>query len=284
MRTKTMLEGYGFLTPWIIGFLIFMVAPLGRSLYYAFQDLRVTSGQLDATFIGLRHFRFAFTVDVDFLPIVRNTVVEMALQVPLILIFAMFSALLLNRSFRGRVFFRGVFFLPVIIAAGSTLQNLLDQGAAAAPIFTSWDIVSLLDGYVSPDLLAPLLAFLDSSMLVMWKAGVPIIILIAGLQTISTSLYEAARCDGATPWESFWKITFPMIQPMLLVSTLFCIVDSFTSVNNEMMQYIYTRIFVTINYGYASAIGWIYFILIFLVIGFVLLLFRNTSAMRHERR
>ncbi|RKN70141.1 carbohydrate ABC transporter permease [Paenibacillus ginsengarvi] len=284
LKGRHFAEGYSFVALWTIGFLVFMAIPLVRSLLYSFQDLKVNSGRLQATWVGLQNYRQAFTVDVEFTPILTSTMLQTIFNVPLILIFSMFSAILLNRPMKGRIFFRGVFFLPVIIAAGETLQKLTAQGAATLPIFQQYDLKSVLQDYIPLELLTPLLTMMDSLTLVMWGAGVPILILLAGLQTISPSLYEAAKCDGATPWENFWKITFPMIMPMLLVSTLFCIVDSFTSVMNKMMKYIYTLVFNKFNYGYASAVGWIYFIFIFLVIGVVFFLFRNTTAVARDRR
>ncbi|WP_409341473.1 carbohydrate ABC transporter permease [Paenibacillus sp. MBLB4367] len=284
LKGRHIWEGYSFVALWTFGFLVFMAIPLVRSLLYSLQDLKVSSGRLEATYVGLKNYRQAFTVDVEFMPILKETMLKMGFQVPLILIFAMFSAILLNRPMKGRIFFRGVFFLPVIIAAGETLQKLTAQGAATLPIFQQYDMKSMLQDYIPLELLTPLLSMMDSLTLVMWGAGVPILILLAGLQTISPTLYEAAKCDGATPWENFWKITFPMIMPMLLVSTLFCIVDSFTSVMNKMMRFINMLVFNKFSYGYASAIGWIYFVFIFIVIGIVFAIFRNTSAMAKDRR
>ena len=123
----------------------------------------------------------------------------------------------------------------------------------------------------------PLLTMLDSLTVSMWDSGVPILIFLAGLQSISINLYEAAKVDGATAWESFWKVTFPMIKPMILVNILFCIVNSFTKANNEVMDYlIKTVMFGKLDYGYGSALGWIYFVVIFIIIGLVLFFFRDS--------
>ncbi|MBD2861515.1 carbohydrate ABC transporter permease [Paenibacillus oceani] len=284
LRTRTMFEGYAFVSLWVIGFAVFMAMPLIESIIYSFQDLKLTGGKLASTPVGLKHYRHAFTVDVDLLPTLQTTMVKMIVHVPLILIFSMFSALLLNRPMKGRVFFRGVFFLPVIIATGQTLSTLTKQGAATLPIFQQAGLKETLAEYIPLQLLNPLLTMMDSLTLVMWGAGVPILILLAGLQTVSPTLYEAAKCDGATGWECFWKITFPMLMPMLFISTLFSIVDSFTSVTNEMMRFIYELIFNKFNFAYGAAVGWIYSICIFVIIGIVFFLFRNTTALSQERR
>ncbi len=283
MRTRHMMEGYSFIGIWIIGFLLFMAVPLSKSLYYSFQELKITEQGLEATFVNIQNFREAFTVDVQFLPRLIGTISSLLIQVPLILIFAMFCALLLNRPLKGRGLFRSIFFLPVIIASGAVLQKLMEQRATTLPIFARYDLASTLNEYIPVQILLPLLKMMDALTLVMWDSGVQILIFLAGLQSISVSLYEAAKCDGATPWESFWKITFPMITPMILVSTLFSIVNSFTKVNNSVMTYIHDAVFKKIDYGYAAALGWIYFTVIFIIICFVFFLFRNSSVYTRER-
>jgi len=275
MRARHVLEGYSFISLWVVGFLLFLAVPFGQSLYYSFNQMQLTNQGLVATYNGIQYYREAFTLDVEFVPKLLSTVTTMVVHVPLIIVFAMFSALLLNRPFRGRMAFRSIFFLPVIIASGTVLQKLLDQGAATLPIFVQYDLARILSQYVPGEVLLPLLRMADSLTLVMWDSGVQILIFLAGLQSISPSLYEAAKCDGATPWESFWKITFPMITPMILVNILFSIVNSFTKVNNAVMEYIHAVAFKENNYGYGAALGWIYFAIIFAVILLVMLLFRR---------
>lgn len=283
MRGRHILEGYSFISLWIIGFLLFMAIPLGKSFYYSLNNLEMSKNGLIASYAGMLHYREAFTTDVDFLPLLKSTLTTMLTQVPLILIFAMFSALLLNGKIKGRGFFRGIFFLPVIIASGAILKELLQQGAAQLPIFYQYDLFGKLNGFIPAELLEPLLKYADSLTLVMWDSGVQILIFIAGLQTISPSLYEAAHCDGATKWEAFWKVTFPMITPMLFVNTLYSIVNSFTKADNKVMDYIMNSVFANNNYAYGSAMGWIYFIVISLVLGIVFLIFRRSLAAAEGR-
>lgn len=146
-------------------------------------------------------------------------------------------------------------------------------------------MIFALNGFFPTAILIPLLEFADQLLLVMWDSGVQILIFLAGLQTISPSLYEAAKCDGATKWESFWKITFPMLMPMIFVNTLYSIVNSFTNPNNFMMNHIISNVFgANGDYAYGSAMGWIYFVLIFIIIGFTFLLFRRGLANVEERR
>ncbi|WP_144027102.1 sugar ABC transporter permease [Paenibacillus sp. FSL R7-0273] len=284
MRARYYMEGYSFISLWLIGFLLFMAIPLGRSLYYSFQKLQVSQNGLIASFVGTDHYRAAFTTDVNFLPLLKDTMVSMLTQVPLILIFSLFCAILLNRKLVGKTFFRGIFFLPVIIASGAILSKLMDQGAANLPIFYNENLYSKLSAFIPGDLLETLLQYAESLTLVMWDSGVQILIFLAGLQTISITLYEAAKCDGATAWEGFWKITFPMIMPMMLVNTLFSIVSSFTKADNQMMTHILNVVFKTNDFGYGSAMGWIYFVIIFLILGLVFLLFRKSLSTTEGRK
>ncbi|MCR2823855.1 carbohydrate ABC transporter permease [Lederbergia panacisoli] len=275
MKTRHILEGYSFVGPWIIGFLLFMAVPLGRSFYYSLNNLKPTKQGLQATFVGMKNYRDAFTTDVNFFPLLLETMKDMLTQVPLILIFAMFCAILLNRNAFGRTFFRGIFFLPVIIASGAALRKLMEQGAATLPIFYQFDLYRQLNAFIPDGVLDPLLQYADALTLVMWDSGVQILIFLAGLQTISPSLYEAAKIDGATEWEVFWKITFPMLIPMIFVNTLYSIVNSFTKPDNGVMNHLLNVVFVSNNYAYGSAIGWLYFIFIFIVLGIVFLVFRR---------
>ncbi|PLT46469.1 binding-protein-dependent transport systems inner membrane component [Paenibacillus pasadenensis] len=283
IRSRHALEGYGFVLPWIIGFLLFLAVPLGRSFYYSLHTLEPSPAGLTATYVGLLHFREAFTTDINFLPLLQSTMTAMLTQVPLILIFSMLSALLLNRPGRLRGAFRGIFFLPVIIASGAILRELLEQGAARLPIFAQQDLYVKLGRFIPEQVLEPLLLYADSLTLVMWDSGVQILIFLAGLQTISPSLYEAAHMDGATKWEAFWKITFPMIVPMMFVNTLFSIVNTFTKADNGIMNHLMNVVFRDNNYGYGSAIGWLYFMFIFIVLGVVFALFRRSMSQSEGR-
>jgi ABC-type sugar transport system permease subunit len=276
-RWRHFTEGYLFVSPWMIGFFLFMAIPLGQSLYYSMNDLKLSKEGLLAAYVGWKHYSDAFTTDIAFLPLLKQTITSMLQQVPLIMIFSLFSALLLNRPSRGRVIFRGIFFMPVIIASGAILKKLLEQGVAKLPLFTD-SLFDQLNLFIPDSILEPFFQFSGSLTLVMWDSGVQILIFLAGLQTISASLYEAARCDGATKWECFWKITFPMIMPMIFVNTLFSIVNSFTKADNLVMGYIQNVVNSQNKYDYAAALGWIYFVIIFIILIFVFLIFRKSMT------
>lgn len=283
MRARYFVEGYSFIGLWLVGFLVFMAVPLGRSLYYSFQDLQVSKGGLLATFVGMEHYRAAFTTDVNFLPLLKSTMVSTVTQVPLILIFSLFCAILLNRGLVGKTFFVACSFCRSSLLQGDPGQ-IDGSGCRKFTDFYNQDLYDKLHNFIPGDILKSLLKYAESLTLVMWDSGVQILIFLAGLQTISVSLYEAAKCDGATAWESFWKITFPMIMPMMLVNTLFSIVSSFTKADNQIMSHILNVVFKNNDFGYGSAMGWIYFVFIFLVLGLVFLLFSKSLGATEGRK
>ncbi|HEY0827469.1 MAG TPA: sugar ABC transporter permease [Bacilli bacterium] len=276
------LEGYLFVAPWLIGFFIFMANPLLKSLVYSFQELKVTAAGLEGTYVGLKNYLFAFTVDVNFLPYLWQTFTYLLVVIPVCTIFALASALILNKPMYGRSLFRAIFFLPVIIASGVVLQKMMDQ-QASRHLFYDEGLFDTLNLIIPTYILFPILGSMDVITFIMWQSGVQILIFLAGLQTISPSLYEAAQCDGATRWESFWKITLPMIVPMIFVNILFTIVHTFTAADNVMMDHIRWYVLQS-NYGYSAAMGWLYFLVCFAVIGFVFFLFRNSNLSLDERK
>ena len=115
-------------------------------------------------------------------------------------------------------------------------------------------------------ILNSLINIMDRAFLIMWSSGVQILIFLAGLQSISGSIYESAKVDRATEWEMFWKITVPMIMPILQVNVVYTIADSFTDYNNKLLQYVNTKMFGTIDYGLGSAMAWIYFLISFVIL------------------
>ena len=209
----------------------------------------------------------------------------MVLKVPLIVIFSFFAATLLNKPFKGRGLARTVFFLPVILTSGvifaiensnmlmSMAQESINNPAAqgnSAGAFESLQLQALLStSNLPPTFVEYLTNAVDQIYDVINASGVQILVFLAGLQSISPSLYEAAHVEGATGWEAFWKITFPMVSPLILVNVVYSIVDSFTKPTNEMMIAIQDTAFKLSYYGYSAAMAWIYFIVVLILLGIV---------------
>ncbi|MBP1989444.1 carbohydrate ABC transporter permease [Paenibacillus eucommiae] len=270
-RWKDYSTGYLFMLPWAIGFAVFVAFPVGWSFFNSFNSVRLTGAGFTYTWVGLDNFRRVLMED-NVYPIKLVTYFqEMLLIIPLILIFSFFVSLLLNQKMPGRAFIRAIFFLPVIFATGQVLMELFGQGAGKLPFIEQYNLEGLLRQYMGPRLAEPMLNVLSRAVIILWYSGVQILIFIAGYQTIPRSVYEAIRIDGATPWESFWKITLPAMVPFIGLNAVFTIVDLFTFPFNPVLEQVRVNMFhPQFGYGYASAQAWIYFALILVLLGIAL--------------
>ncbi|MGG1639153.1 ABC transporter permease [Paenibacillus sp. FSL A5-0031] len=273
--------GLLFMLPWIIGFAMFVIIPISWSLFMSFNKVQVAVGGFKYEWVGLRNFRDAFLKD-NIFPIELITYFqEMLLMVPIIVIFALLISLMLNQKFPGRFIFRALFFLPVIFATGQVLSELFLQGAGDIPFLEQYNLLPIVEEYVGKQFAETVMAVLGKAILILWYSGVQILIFIAGFQTISPTIYEAVRIDGASPWDSFWKITLPACVPFISLNVLYTIIDLFTFPLNPVLKHIKDNMFkVDTGYGYASALAWIYFGLIFALIALVLWLFNRSLKTR----
>lgn len=284
LRGKEAVAGVCFVIPFLVGFLGLFLPMLIKSVQFSFSNMTVgTAGYVldKAAYNGWEHYRRALTIDPDFNRQLLSAVKEMCVNVPLILIFSFFAANLLNQKFRGRGIARSIFFFPVILTSGiilgiessDLLQTTLGpEGTLSADdANTVFNVSSFLLNYTS--LPSTIISYLSEAVLgiydIVIASGVQILVFLAGLQGISPSLYEASTMEGATGWENFWKITFPMISPLILVNSVYTIIDSFTSADNALMTMIKNTIFSDVKYGFGSAIAWIYFLVIGVIIAVV---------------
>lgn len=268
-RQRT-LEGYMFVAPWVIGFVIYMAWPLFQSFYLSFNELQATSLS-DLKFRGIDNYKEAFFIDARFLPRLKNTLTANLLDVPVIMIFSLFSAILANQKIRGALAFRAVFFLPLVIGSALVIRQLFDQGVGGLVLSRGVNIEELAFQYIGPDAAAGVSDLLNRLLFVLWRTGVQMLIFLAGLNSISPVLYEAARVDGATDWDRFWKVTLPLLSPVILVNLVYTIVESFTDAFNEVLTYIQQTAFAGgFRLGYAAALGWIYFAIIFIILAVVI--------------
>lgn len=267
MRSKNSLTGLLFISPWIIGFLLFTAYPLFYSLYLSFQKVRITTEGIQTTFVKFDNFKDAFTVDALFTQKLLTFVQELVLSVPIIIVFSLIIAILLNQPIRFRNFFRMIFFLPVIIASGPVINELISQGVTSIPSIKDYAVFETM---LSADSLfsSVLLYLMDNLIIILWFSGVQFLIFLAALQKIDTQVYEAAKIDGASNWECFWKVTLPSIFPMIVVNTVYTIVTFSIFSLNPVIEHIQTNMFqINTGFGYASALSWIYFLLIAVALG-----------------
>jgi ABC-type sugar transport system permease subunit len=306
LKQKRSIEGFLFVLPWIISFLMFVGWPIFFSLFLSFT--KVNPVKFQTRFVGLRNYTRAFVLDMDFVPIMLNTIRNVALNTPVIIVFSLSMALLLNRKLPGQTIMRAIFFLPVVISSGYVINELLGQGVGGLSMVLgveniaqgtsstgqTFEVVQtettnfinisrILNEFVGPEFATGINEILNKLGLTMWRSGIQILLFLAGLQGISYSFYEAGKIDGANEWTLFWKVTLPMISPILYVVIIFTIVDSFTDVFNDILHYVHAIAFTDHNFGYSSAISWMYFIVIFAMIMLVSLFIRKRIFYRGEK-
>lgn len=273
------LTGYIFVGPWILAAMALLFFPLVFSLVLSFSELEnVTS--YDMKFVGLTHYISAFRSDVSYVPMLLDLIRSMLINTPLILIFSLIMGIILSRKIACRGLFRSLFFLPVILGTGFVMEQLLGQNVDSQSMELVRGILlpEQVQLYIGPGLSGLIGDFLGLITNVMWKSGVQILMIVAGIQGISPSLYESARIDSATEWEMFWKITLPMLTPILLLNIVYTIVDSFTDSSNPMVERLLTTGFDRSEFEYAAAMGWVYFLIIGVFVAAVFLIMRRFIA------
>ncbi len=280
-QRKTALWGVIFLLPWLLGFVFLFVTPLVQMVQYSFYDVKPEAGFLNFnTWQGLAHYNKALFIDANYVPRVTSTVLEVLLYTPLIIIFSLLCAILLNGQFRGRAIARAIFFIPIIMATGLMMErvtNLSGQLMADSQtehVYGAEMIVRLLYNIgVGKELIAYLLDAVNNIFEVVSLSGIQILIFLAALQGISPSLYEVAKIEGATGYETFWKVTVVMVSPMLLTCTVYTMADLF--LRSDIIQLVYDTAFKQSNYSLSSAMSVIYLLINVLVIGITALLVRK---------
>lgn len=267
-RHREWLFGYIFMGIWVLGFFIFTLYPIIQSFVFSMKDVRISSSGLEIIKnLGLENYQNAFTY-IYFLEALWNYISNTLITIPAIIVFSIVIGLLLNQKIKFRGIYRTIYFLPVIISSGPVLKKISEEGAMSIPSLDTNGFIGLLQDNL-PILLSDGISSLFSKIvLIMWFTGVPVIIVIAGLQKIDKSIYEAASIDGASIWESFWKITLPSIKPLINIIIVFSIVNISVFASNEIMAIIDQRKLT--QYGLANAFSWIYFLTtLILLLGFL---------------
>lgn len=278
LQKRKAISGYLFIMPFIIGFLAFMAKPFIESLYMSFCKIELGPGKFDEIFVGLENYIKAFTIDPEFNRLLTEEISRMFFNALAIMVFSFFVALILNQKFKGRAFVRAVFFLPVILSSGvilgietnnslmASMQTAIEENANNTSITDAIQNILVTAG-VGTRAFEKVFELVDGIYDVAISAGIQIIIFLSGLQTISESMYEAASIEGCTKWESLWKITFPMISPLFLVNWIYTIVDFCMRSDNKVMDKINTELKEYLNYGFSSAMSWVYFVVVIAIIG-----------------
>lgn len=269
LSKKKMISGYLFILPWILGFLFFYVRSIFMTVQFSFSDLKMDAinGGYTLKFVGLQNYIYAFREHPTFKEILTTSVMDMLIDVPLITFFSLFLAMLLNKPFKGRSIVRAIFFLPIILNAGAVTdaikvaETMIAGGVSAQAQETamvssalSFDIDYLISRFVDLGVPVSLIGYISQAVArinaIISASSVQIIIFIAALQSIPSSMYEVAKIEGATNYETFWKVTFPMVMPHIITNVVYTIVDSFTE--SEVVELAKTTSFDSFKYGLGS--------------------------------
>ena len=278
LQKRKAIAGYLFISPFIIGFLAFMVKPFFQSLYMSFCDVQLGSGIFDPIWQGIVNYKTAFTVDPEYNRLLVEEISRMIVYSLAIMVFSFFVALIINQNFKGRALVRAVFFLPVILSSGVILGLESDNqlmATLAQQIETTTSNISITDALeqvlttagVGTRAFEEVFEIIDNIYDVAIASGIQIIIFLSGLQTISSSMYEAADIEGCTKWESLWKITFPMISSLFLVNWIYTVIDFCMRSDNGVIEKIQKVMIDQMNYGLASAMSWVYFVVVLAFVG-----------------
>lgn len=283
MRQRRTLEGLMFVSPWVIGAILFFVYPIFVSLRLSFSTLINVAG-LKMEWSGWSNYEWLLRGSKDYIPNFLATVRSTLINTPITLVFSLFIAMLVNRDIKGRGFFRTVFFIPVLLGTGYVMQQLLGTGVGDV-VTNSVDglVTGTLMKAIGPTFAGYVQTFLSTITVVLWKSGVQIILFLAGLQGIPGSLYEASRCDGATEWENFWKITLPIVSPIILLNFIYTMIDSFTDSTNAIISSINHQILKEQAMDRGAAMGWMYFAFTFVVCILALAVMRRLTYNIGER-
>lgn len=267
LSQRQAMKGFLFIAPWLIGFIWFYARSLFMTVQFSFSNLTVRSGGgYDLDFVGLDNFIYAFRAHATYKQVLTTSIGNMLVDVPLITFFSLFMAILLNRKFKGRTLVRAIFFLPVILnseaivdamnLARSMMSGGISSSSAelAASASSGMSIEYYIQMFSSLGLPDAIIEYISGAVTrisdIINASGVQIIIFIAALQSIPGSMYEVAKIEGATAYETFWKVTFPMVMPHIITNIVYTVVDSFTK--SDVIELAYDMAFDTMNYGLSS--------------------------------
>lgn len=285
--------GYFFCMHWIIGLAMFFVVPLVSSVIYSFSEVFIGADGLTTSFVKFENYKNILLDDPYYVDNLKSSVINMLTSLPLIIALSLFLALVLNSKFRGRLFFRAIFFLPVIIA-GSVTMTVLQSRYVDASLFTvssgaeySYGGLIDFDGMLSqlnlPTAIQELFSeYLANVFNIVWRCGVQTILFLAGLQSISSQLYEVGKIEGANRWEVLWFLEIPMLRNVIMLVLLFTMVELLTDMSTPVMEQISSTMFSSQIYDKSSAMMWGYFIIAGAFMAIILFVYNKFCMKRWE--
>jgi ABC-type sugar transport system permease subunit len=269
LAKREAMAGLVFVTPWLIGAAIFLVYTMGISFWYALNNIRITPLGKNFTFLGAGNFYQIMLLDANFITELVDYLLSTIVSVPVIVVFALIIAMLLNDKIKFKGLFRLIFFLPVIVVSGPVMGMLAGQGAATISSIDTQAIENAVEQFLPYYLVEVIIGLFENMIMILWYSGVQILIFLSALQKIDSSMYEAAQIDGGSGWECFWKITLPTIKPMILLNVVYTVVFVSGNEQNVIITMIQRAMFSGTKergYGYASAMAWLYSLVVVLVV------------------
>ncbi len=281
LTRKRNMFGLVFLIPWLVGFLLFFCYPLVHSAVISFQKVSfLPGGGLSAQWVGFENFISALTRDENFIRYAAQSLLDLVINVPVCLVFSFFVAVLLHQKFHGNFIVKSIFFLPVILGTGlflsvneqfandTAVQGAMEEGANSLGFLQSMNIVELLNDIGIPSNVTEYITGpVDRIYSVISMSSIQIFVFLAGLNSINSSLYEAAYVEGANGWTSFWKITFPLVSPVMVINVVYSLIDNFTMSTNVTMNYAWDVSFQNFDLGLAGAMMWLYCLTLAVIVG-----------------
>ena len=281
--------GWIFILPFLIGFVLIYLPIIFDSIKYSFHEIKIlVGGGYELEWVGWKNYSDAILVDTSFVTTLVSGLKQLILDIPSIVLFSLFVAIILNQKIAGRAAFRAIFFIPVILTtglisdidAGNTMTEYMGnaegiddgsgQESAATEIVSVMDVERLFSNMmIGTEIVEYVVSLVNNIFNIINRCGVQMLIFLSGLQSISPAIYESCSIDGASGWETFWKITLPMVSPMILVNTIYTVIDAFTSADNKVMAYISTVYEEANGNVLSSAMSWMYFLVVILIIAAV---------------
>lgn len=294
IETRKKRNGFFFILPWCIGFLLFFLIPLFKSVAFSFCNVSVSTSGLILKPVGLSNFKYIFYGSAKFVDNLVDSITEFAYQIPIIVILSLIIAVTLNTKFKGRTVFRAIMFIPVIISTGVIMNFLLGDSVAEEMRSTTQSGGSIyMSGLIdfekmfselglSTSVTNFIFQYVEEIFNLLWKSGIQIVLFISGLQSIPDQLYEVSKVEGANKIEEFWYITIPMLGNSIVLVLIYTALEFCASTENTVMNQAYTILLNQQNYAESAAMMWSYFAIIAAILGFVFFLINKFFLKKWE--
>jgi len=280
---KDSITGIIFISFWIIGILVFGAFPILYSLFLSFNNVTITAHGIQTTWAGFANYIKAFTTNRTMITKLLEFLKSNLIMVFVINVFAVIFAVLLNSNIKGRGIFRTIFFLPVVIVSGPVMAELVDKNIITMTTISDFKVINLISSTLGPTVGNFISNTFSNLIYMFWFSGVQLIVYLTVLQRMDESMYEAAQMDGASVWEQFWKITLPGLKIPIFINLVYTLILLATFDNNGVITEIKTAMNSTdLGYGYASALAWIYFIVLALIIAIIAMIFFLRFKPKHK--